>query len=334
MDTQLYCPNETRKQLVRAAGTLNGIDFLEVLDEDAPEGSPRQRTLLLHCLRPVPGLSERNVTIAGGVRVRAVGVEWARPANAVPAGLLGASEVAYLALLPQPERILVVRTDRAGDFSPYTLRLVLSPTRTDSPPPGFDDLLAKVEFSFKVDCPSDFDRDPPRPALPPSPEVSRVDYLARDFSSFRRLMLDRMAASMPAWKERNPADLGIALVETLAYAADHLSYFQDAVATEAYLGTAQAPGLRAAPRPVGGLLHARRGQRPGLDRCGSHSRRRRRWGDAARPPLPSPTPFGHPDPLPGGGRGAGAHSRAGGAGDRPGGPGLRDPARPDPPLRA
>ena len=239
MDTQLYCPNETRKQLVRAAGTLNGIDFLEVLDDDAPDGSPRQRTLLLHCLRPVPGLSERNVTIAGGVRVRAVGVEWARPANAVPAGLLGASEVAYLALLPQPERILVVRTDRAGDFSPYTLRLVLSPTRTDSPPPGFDDLLATVEFSFKVDCPSDFDCDPPRPALPPPPEVSRVDYLARDFASFRRLMLDRMAASMPAWKERNPADLGIALVETLAYAADHLSYFQDAVATEAYLGTAR-----------------------------------------------------------------------------------------------
>ena len=52
-------------------------------------------------------------------------------------------------------------------------------------------------------------------------------------------MLDRLAVSMPDWKERNPADLGIALVEMLAYAADHLSYFQDAVATEAYLGTAR-----------------------------------------------------------------------------------------------
>ena len=28
---------------------LNGIDFLEVLDRDAPAGSPRQRTLLVHC---------------------------------------------------------------------------------------------------------------------------------------------------------------------------------------------------------------------------------------------------------------------------------------------
>src|SRR5262249_836115 len=35
------------------------------------------------------------------------------------------------------------------------------------------------------------------------------------------------------------ADLGIALVEVLAYTADYLSYYQDAVATEAYLGTAR-----------------------------------------------------------------------------------------------
>ena len=52
-------------------------------------------------------------------------------------------------------------------------------------------------------------------------------------------MLDRMAVLMPAWSERNPADLGVALVEALAYSADQLSYQQDAVATEAYLGTAR-----------------------------------------------------------------------------------------------
>ena len=33
--------------------------------------------------------------------------------------------------------------------------------------------------------------------------------------------------------------MGLTLVELLAYAADHLSYYQDAVATEAYLGTAR-----------------------------------------------------------------------------------------------
>ena len=44
---------------------------------------------------------------------------------------------------------------------------------------------------------------------------------------------------MPDWRERHVPDLGIALVELLAYVGDHLSYYQDAVATEAYLDTAR-----------------------------------------------------------------------------------------------
>jgi hypothetical protein len=53
-------------------------------------------------------------------------------------------------------------------------------------------------------------------------------------------MLQRMAQIMPDWRERSPADLGITLVEMLAYVGDRLSYAQDAVATEAYLGTARS----------------------------------------------------------------------------------------------
>ena len=34
-------------------------------------------------------------------------------------------------------------------------------------------------------------------------------------------------------------DIGVALVEVLAYVGDYLSYYQDAVATEAYLDTAR-----------------------------------------------------------------------------------------------
>src|SRR6185295_756298 len=41
------------------------------------------------------------------------------------------------------------------------------------------------------------------------------------------------------WTERHEADLGIALIELLAYAGDELSYYQDAVANEAYLETAR-----------------------------------------------------------------------------------------------
>src|SRR4029077_7562637 len=75
---------------------------------------------------------------------------------------------------------------------------------------------------------------------PTSPLAApEIDYLAKDYASFRQLMLDRISVLSPQWKERNPADIGIALVELLAYAGDYLSYRQDAVATEAYLGTAR-----------------------------------------------------------------------------------------------
>src|SRR5512136_2165575 len=44
---------------------------------------------------------------------------------------------------------------------------------------------------------------------------------------------------MPTWTERHVPDLGVTLVELLAYVGDYLSYYQDAVATEAYLETAR-----------------------------------------------------------------------------------------------
>ena len=109
-----------------------------------------------------------------------------------------------------------------------------------APPAGIDPALAQVDFSFKVDCPSDFDCQPRRglPARRRRPRPA-IDYLAQDYASFRRLMLDRLSMLMPDWRERNPADLGVALVELLAFRGDELSYYQDAVATEAYLGTAR-----------------------------------------------------------------------------------------------
>ena len=71
------------------------------------------------------------------------------------------------------------------------------------------------------------------------PPPEDIDYLAKDYESFRTLMLDHMARSVPQWTERNPADLGVTIIEALAYSADYLSYYQDAVGTEAYLETAR-----------------------------------------------------------------------------------------------
>lgn len=69
--------------------------------------------------------------------------------------------------------------------------------------------------------------------------AAEVDYLARDYQSLRRLLFDRLTALLPGWRESHPADITHALVEAMAYVGDQLSYYQDAVATEAYLGTAR-----------------------------------------------------------------------------------------------
>ncbi|WP_156785060.1 putative baseplate assembly protein [Terriglobus roseus] len=67
-----------------------------------------------------------------------------------------------------------------------------------------------------------------------------INYLAKDYDGFRQGMLDRMSVLMPAWNESHAADVGITLVEAMAYVADRLSYMQDAVNTEAYLDTARS----------------------------------------------------------------------------------------------
>ncbi len=214
---QYSCGNERRREVVRLAGTLNGIDFVEV--------DPTQHLLDVHFLHPIEGagalpgveaLTAAHVLISGGMRVRDVAV-----VDAVPSG----SELA-------------VTVDEPGDFSSYELRLA-QPGAVGDVPTGYDTRLSSVQFSFKAACASEVDCAPDDECLTERLPEPSLDYLAKDYDSLRRLMLDRMTTTLPAWTERHPADLEVTLVELLAYVADHLSYTQDAVATEAYLGTAR-----------------------------------------------------------------------------------------------
>jgi hypothetical protein len=223
---QYRCGNPRRREAVRAHNArvgptkrLNGIDFLDV--------GPDQTTIEVHLLERLPGtgrgavprrpaLSEDNLVILGGTSVRDLRVTRVEAAA----------------------DLLTVVVDRPGDFSPYELRIV-DPLTGGAVPAGFDPQLARVTFSFKAGCPSDLDCATPEACPPEVLPEPQLDYLAKDYDSFRRLLLDRLATTLPGWTERNPADLGVVMVELLAYAADRLSYFQDAVATEAYLGTAR-----------------------------------------------------------------------------------------------
>ena len=222
------CNDEERREALKDHPTLMGIDFLEVSGDQHElsvffvGGEDDEKVVVPRDLSP------RNVEITGGTRITSIRV----------------TDVRY----PEDEgRLIVAVTDDedpangVGDFSPYVLRLV-----------GVEDLdplFSEVTFSFKVGCPSEFDCEPERECPPDTLPEPELDYMAKDYASFRRLMLDRLSVLMPGWEERNPADLQVTLVELLAYVGDYLSYQQDAVATEAYLGTAR--------RRVSARRHAR-----------------------------------------------------------------------------
>lgn len=227
MHTSANCHDEQRRHAVRhhtdretGQRDLNGIDYLEVSDD--------QRELTLHFLRKAPPqLSPANIRIDGGRRITNIVVEQVWPC---------------LSDDPELDDCLKLRVDRPGDFSTYTLRLVEPDARGqpgEQPLAGFDPRYAQIAFSFKVNCASELDCRVDESCAPEPLDAPEINYLAKDYASFRQLILDRLALQMPEWRERHVPDLGIALVEVLAYVGDHLSYYQDAVATEAYLDTAR-----------------------------------------------------------------------------------------------
>lgn len=219
----LHCREDSRRrELVRSAPPLNGFDFLEVSDD--------QTVLTVFFLGNAPQweITPRHLRIEGGRRVRDVRVV---DVTVERSGREGIDDCMH------------VKVNRPGDYSLYTLCIVgvdgETGRRTNSPPLDFDIRYACVCFSFKAGCPSDLDCAPEEVCDEKTLPEPRIDYLAKDYSSFRRLILDRLALILPDWKERHIPDLGVALVELLAYAGDYLSYHQDAVATEAYLDTAR-----------------------------------------------------------------------------------------------
>ncbi|MEU9608443.1 putative baseplate assembly protein [Streptomyces sp. NPDC048057] len=135
--------------------------------------------------------------------------------------------------------------DRPGDDSTYRLRVLGA---------GFHGAYDKAAFTFSPTA----GRPDVAPAAhrPPARAAAVVDYLAKDYASFRRLVLERLSLTLPQWNEPHAPDLWITLVELLAHVGDRLSYQQDAVATEAYLDTARLrTSVRRHARLVGYPMH-------------------------------------------------------------------------------
>jgi uncharacterized phage protein gp47/JayE len=198
---------DRRRAVVEGVAHLNGIDFV-TFDEGAIE---------VHFLTLV-ALREKVVraTISGGWPVASTrtvllhGRDWSSDEIGRP----------------------VLRIPFASPEDASTYRLVL-----EGGP--LDPYLSRAPFSFQGFIPRTVDCEAPKGV--PVPQVSTlppIDYLAKDFASFKQALLDFSAQSYPAWQERSEADFGVMFLEALSSIADDLSYQQDRIASEAFLATA------------------------------------------------------------------------------------------------
>ncbi len=232
MNAGYACCDEHRRSLLsRDDVDVNGIDWIEIQDNPALPRDRNKTALLVRFFKPLTGTpldstdeasACKHLKIYGGERIREITVK-------------------SLKVLSEDECSARLELSCQGDLSPYTLAVIRGPDdreNYEAPLQGFDPVFYRMDFRFRPECASSECGE--RQLCPSKPcQEPEIDYLAKDYSSFRRLMLDRMSHIKPQWKERNTADMGIALVELLAYVGDYLSYQQDAIATEAYIGTSR-----------------------------------------------------------------------------------------------
>ncbi len=119
-----------------------------------------------------------------------------------------------------------------GDYSTYTLIF------NDLDTYKIDPLLSEVEFKFRpgcfsADCAPDWE---PAPAPRTEPQI---DYLSKDYASFRHQLIAVMKERVPNWEPTSEADLDMVLMDLFSAKADELSDFQDRVMSEAYLTSAR-----------------------------------------------------------------------------------------------
>jgi len=126
------------------------------------------------------------------------------------------------------DNILVLKISPIGDYSTYTLRINYL---------NMDPIFSEINFKFRPGC---FNLCAPE--WDPAPEPKKdpvIDYLAKDYDSFKHTLISAMMERVPGWAPTSEADLDQVLLELFSAAADELSDYQDRVMNEAYFVTAR-----------------------------------------------------------------------------------------------
>ncbi|OGO54591.1 MAG: putative baseplate assembly protein [Chloroflexi bacterium RBG_16_72_14] len=217
---------EALRERARNLDQLNGLR--QVLVDLAPAADPTEAVLdvqfwnangvaaILAEAQPDANRARAIFPIRGGSRLPA-GDE---PGEVQVTGVEAGSGPATLQLHVAP----------IGDYSTYTLSVAF---------PAMDPLFRRLDFRFRPGCfttECDPDWCPPAVSDEPAPAI---DYLARDFDSFKHTLIAAMMDRVPGWRPTSEADLDETLIELLSVRADELADLQDRVMAEAYLGTAR-----------------------------------------------------------------------------------------------
>ncbi|HEX2854239.1 MAG TPA: hypothetical protein VHO24_13470 [Opitutaceae bacterium] len=238
-------PTPDRIEALHQTNAVVGMDFVYVF--------PDQVTLSVFFH---PALSQNAEQILGAIANRQVRIY--SPSGGETLAEVPVSSVSWAT--QDGRRVLRIVTEQPGDFSRYKLAIADTTGRLD---PFFNDL----DFTFKANCPSDLDCATAKHECPVETPVDfPVNYLARDFHSFRQALIDFASARHPDWKDRLVADQGMMLIETMSALGDEFAYYQDRVAREASLETAtQRRSLRRHARLVDYHVHDGLGATTWLD---------------------------------------------------------------------
>jgi len=207
------------------SASANGLKMIRVVSNDTVADTA---TIDVHCfnrnyLAAVAASVPRNVLpISGGTRLR----------GGSAAGQVQAVSIA----IPDPALpVLRLVVSPIGDYSTYLLSLVSSAVTGTV---KIDPLFSEIRFKFRPGCFNHNCAPEWDPALPPLGDPA-IDYQAKDYGSFRDVMLDAMRARVPDWQPTSEADLDMVIAELFSVAADELSDYQDRMMNEAYLASAR-----------------------------------------------------------------------------------------------
>lgn len=215
-----------------AQSRVTGIDFIYVY--------PDQKTVDVYFLRPVTSL---DIPLPGTIEPGDISIY-------SPEATLPVIEVDVIDTWTtiNGQDVLRLKTKTIGDFSLYKFKINSEKV---------DLFYNDISFSFKASCPSDLDCKLPDHECPPEELIDfPIDYLARDFWSYRGALLDFASLRYPDWADRLEADAGVMMVELMSALGDEMAYYQDRVSREAYLETAsQRRSIRRHARLIDYHLH-------------------------------------------------------------------------------